>query len=66
MRGKLSLLAGVCAAAVATPVFAQSTPQSADEGIGLQEIIVTAQRQAQSLQDVPIAVSALLASALVV
>src|SRR3990167_6413882 len=58
MRGKLSLLAGVCAAAVATPVFAQSTPQSADEGIGLQEIIVTAQRQAQSLQDVPIAVSA--------
>lgn len=58
MRGKLSLLAGVCAAAVATPVFAQSAPQSADEGIGLQEIIVTAQRQAQSLQDVPIAVSA--------
>lgn len=58
MRGKLSLLAGVCAAAVATPVFAQNAPQSADEGVGLQEIIVTAQRQAQSLQDVPIAVSA--------
>lgn len=58
MRGKLSLLAGVCAAAVATPVFAQSASQSASENVGLEEIIVTAQRQAQSLQDVPIAVSA--------
>lgn len=54
MRGKLSLLAGVCVAAISTPVFAQS----ANENVGLEEIIVTAQRQAQSLQAVPIAVSA--------
>jgi len=53
MRGKLSLLVGASAAAISTPVFAQST-----DGSGLEEIIVTAQRQAQSLQDVPIAVSA--------
>ena len=60
MRGKLSLLVGVCASAVATPAFAQS---EADDS-GIQPIIVTAQRQAQSLQDVPIAVSAFSAESL--
>ncbi|MFM9934635.1 MAG: TonB-dependent receptor plug domain-containing protein, partial [Novosphingobium sp.] len=58
MRGKLTLLAGVCAAAVATPSFAQSAPQAAESGPGVQEIIVTAQRQSQRLQAVPIAISA--------
>ncbi|OYW48887.1 MAG: TonB-dependent receptor [Novosphingobium sp. 28-62-57] len=58
MRGKLSLLVGVCAAAVSVPAFSQEAPQTADDNFGLQEIIVTAQRQAQSLQAVPIAVSA--------
>ncbi|MFN3469062.1 MAG: TonB-dependent receptor [Novosphingobium sp.] len=58
MRGKLSLLAGVCVAAVSSPVFAQNAPQSSEDGFGVEEIIVTAQRQAQRLQDVPIAVSA--------
>jgi outer membrane receptor protein involved in Fe transport len=61
MRGKLSLLAGVCAAAVASPSFAQdavSAPQAAEAGPGIQEIIVTAQRQSQRLQQVPIAISA--------
>lgn len=58
MRGKLTLLAGVCAAAVTTPSFAQSAPQAAQAGTGVEEIIVTAQRQSQRLQDVPIAVSA--------
>lgn len=52
---------------VANPAFAQTAaPQaddtSADEGIG--EIVVTAQRQSQSLQSVPIAVSAFTAAAL--
>jgi outer membrane receptor protein involved in Fe transport len=39
------------------PAFAQSTAQG-NEPIGMEEIVVTAQRTAQSLQDVPIAVSA--------
>lgn len=59
MRGKLTLLAGVCAAAVATPSFAQNAQSTAgDTGTGVQEIIVTAQRQSQRLQTVPIAISA--------
>ncbi len=60
MRGKLTLLAGVCVAAVATPSFAQNA-QSASAGAagsGVEEIIVTAQRQSQRLQTVPIAISA--------
>lgn len=54
MRGKLSLLVGVCVTAISSPAFGQT----ADDSIGFEEIIVTAQRQAQSLQAVPIAVSA--------
>ncbi len=54
MRGKISLFAGVCAAAFAGPAFAQS----ATETTGVEEIIVTAQRQSQRLQTVPIAISA--------
>lgn len=57
MRGKLTLLVGVCGAAISTPVFAQSDEASAP-------IIVTAQRQAERLQDVPIAVSAFSSEAL--
>ena len=60
MRGKLALLAGACAAAVVTPSFAQEAQSAAtsDSGLGVQEIIVTAQRQSQRLQQVPIAISA--------
>ena len=52
---------------VANPAFAQTaTPQAddttANEGIG--DIVVTAQRQSESLQSVPIAVSAFTAEAL--
>jgi iron complex outermembrane recepter protein len=54
MRGKISLLVGACAAAIAGPAFAQS----ATETTGVEEIIVTAQRQSQRLQSVPIAISA--------
>ena len=46
----------------ATPALAQTA--QADEGYSADEIIVTAQRQAQSLQEVPIAVSAFSAEAL--
>lgn len=56
MRGKLTLLAGVCAGAIAFPAYAQDAA-AAEEESGT-EIIVTAQRTNQRLQDVPIAVSA--------
>lgn len=44
------------AALAASPAYAQETAQ-ADEGIG--DIVVTAQKRAENLQDVPIAISAL-------
>jgi outer membrane receptor protein involved in Fe transport len=49
---------------LAMPAFAQTTPQSEEDTGFRDEIVVTAQRQAQSLQDVPIAVSAFSAEAL--
>ena len=60
MRGKLTLLAGVCASAIAIPAYAQSTDAKDDENV----IIVTAQRSNERLQDVPIAVSAFNSEAL--
>ncbi|WP_068076751.1 TonB-dependent receptor [Novosphingobium lentum] len=47
---------------MSNPVFAQST--ASEEGFDTAPIIVTAQRQAQSIQDVPIAVSAFSAETL--
>jgi iron complex outermembrane receptor protein len=62
------LLAGVCFAA---PAWAQSTApeaapatQAREDDSGVGEIIVTAQRRSQSLQDIPIAVSAVTADQL--
>ena len=60
MRGKLTLLAGVCAGAIAFPAYAQEANNQPADG----EIVVTAQRTAERLQDVPIAVSAFSAEAL--
>jgi iron complex outermembrane recepter protein len=57
MRGKLTLLAGVCAGAIAFPAYAQDA-KAAEEDTSDTEIIVTAQRSNQRLQDVPVAVSA--------
>ncbi|UOR15584.1 TonB-dependent receptor [Qipengyuania aquimaris] len=64
MRIRASLMAGICAGAIAVPAYAQDVTGDSDES-GIAEetttervIIVTAQRQAQSLQEVPIAVSA--------
>ncbi|RIV75445.1 TonB-dependent receptor [Pelagerythrobacter aerophilus] len=66
MRGKATLLAGICAGVLAFPANAQET--DTDEGVaaatGGPVIVVTAQRQNQSLQEVPIAVSAFTAEAL--
>ena len=64
---KLELLgATAIALLVANPAFAQTAPQAddttAEEGIG--DIVVTAQRQSETLQSVPIAVSAFSAEAL--
>lgn len=47
--------ASALAVLIASPAFAQVTEQ---DDSGIETIIVTAQRQAESLQDVPIAVSA--------
>jgi iron complex outermembrane recepter protein len=66
MGGKLCLMAGVCAAALSSQsVSAQEVkPATTAENNGIEQIIVTAQRQSQRLQDVPIAVSAFSAQAL--
>jgi len=48
---KAALLAG--SALVATPALAQTS------GTQLEEVVVTAQKRAQNLQDVPISVSAI-------
>src|SRR5262249_288387 len=53
------LLASVC---LAVPCYAQTAQADADGG--LDEIVITAQRQSESLQDVPIAVTAVSAEEL--
>jgi iron complex outermembrane receptor protein len=65
IAGWLALTAA-CAVLPATPVFAQATPQTteADEAETLESVVVTARRRAESLQDTPVAVTALSAAAL--
>lgn len=53
----LALAAGVSALAIISPVLAQESP--APDGAGLDEIVVTAQKREQNLQDVPVAISAI-------
>ncbi len=57
------LLASV-ALCVAVPAFAQTAEAPVDEGLEQGDIIVTATQRAQSLSDVPIAVSAVTAESL--
>jgi iron complex outermembrane recepter protein len=52
------------AVSLAMPAFAQSEPQADEDTAENPGIIVTAQRRAQSLQEVPIAVSAFDSAAL--
>ena len=64
---RAGLIAGVSIIGLlSAPAVAQATAQagSAATDSGIEEIVVTAQRTAQSLQDVPIAVSAFSAEAL--
>lgn len=63
MRVRYSLLAGICAGAMAVPAYAQDAGDE-EPTVRQNVIIVTAQRQNQSLQEVPIAVSAFDAEAL--
>ncbi len=60
MKFKTLIGTSVLAMAVASPAYAQDSDSSAPYG----EIVVTAQRQSERLQDVPIAVSAFSAEAL--
>jgi len=64
--GRLSVsLLAVCAAMAATPAFAQAPEQGAEgTGAGIEDIIVTATRQATNLQDTPIAITAVTSEAL--
>ncbi len=54
---KTSLLAAVSVLAIAPQAMAQNSNQD-DDGVSLEEIVVTASRRDQSLQDVPAAVTA--------
>lgn len=58
MTLRFTLLASA-AALLATPAFAQDQDTSADETAGAGEIVVTAQRRAERLADVPISITAL-------
>jgi iron complex outermembrane receptor protein len=62
MKLKFAAMAGVAISAmIAAPAFAQDA--QSDDG-GIAEIVVTAQKRAENVQDVPIAISAFTASAL--
>jgi iron complex outermembrane receptor protein len=58
-------LAGVAPAALAGAAFAQAAPASVAQAGLIEEVVVTAQKREERLQDVPVAVSALTAQALV-
>jgi iron complex outermembrane receptor protein len=64
MRVKATLLAGVAGTLLAVPAYAQDDTETQTPRFGSGEIVVTAQRQAESLQAVPIAVSAFTAESL--
>ena len=60
LRSAALTAVSISALSLAGPVFAQATAApEADEQDGIQDIIVTAQRREESLQDVPISITAL-------
>ncbi|WP_422060281.1 TonB-dependent receptor [Sphingopyxis sp.] len=63
MKFKGLIGSSILAMAVATPAYAQDAAETERDAFG-GEIVVTAQRQAERLQDVPIAVSAFSSEAL--
>lgn len=62
MKTKLILLAGI--SVLAAPALAQNAPASNKDTGGLGDIVVTAQKREQNLQNVPVAVTALGAEAI--
>lgn len=60
----MSCVAGAALLANASVVMAQTAPESEEASAGEAEIIVTAQKRSERLQDVPLAVSALGSDAL--
>lgn len=63
MTLKHVLLATVASTLLAMPAFAQEVPADADV-VGLEEIVVTAQKREQNLQAVPVSVTAIGAEAI--
>ncbi|MEQ1495098.1 MAG: TonB-dependent receptor [Novosphingobium sp.] len=64
MSRKFALLAGFSTLAFAQPVLAQANASDEPPGGGLEEIVVTAQKREQNMQDVPVSVTAISADAL--
>ncbi|MBB3048609.1 outer membrane receptor protein involved in Fe transport [Litorivivens lipolytica] len=69
MKKPFSLLAGAALSLVGSPVFAQSAesgaaPSSDQKATALEEVIVTARRRAENIQETPIAVTAISGEAL--
>ena len=64
MKFKALIGTSILAMTVATPAFAQDAADEAERDAFGGEIVVTAQRQSERLQDVPIAVSAFSTEAL--
>ncbi|MBL8772332.1 MAG: TonB-dependent receptor, partial [Phenylobacterium sp.] len=56
-RLPITLLATTVLTAVGSPVFAQTAAQ--DTAVGLEEVVVTAQKRSENLQDVPISIQAI-------
>ncbi|MEH6828729.1 TonB-dependent receptor [Parasphingorhabdus sp.] len=63
MKTTTATLMSGAALALAMPAFAQTAPAEQAQG-GIQEIVVTAQKRSENVQNVPIAISAFTAEAL--
>jgi iron complex outermembrane receptor protein len=64
MTRKFVLLAGVSLVFAPTSAFAQDQNSALEAATGLEEIIVTAQKREENMQDVPVSVTALSAAAI--
>jgi iron complex outermembrane recepter protein len=63
MKTTIATLMSGAALVIAMPALAQTAPAEEEQG-GIQEIIVTAQKRSENVQNVPIAISAFTAEAL--